>query len=186
MRLPQVSPRLSIPAAALALAFALGLAGCGADSSPPDATVADDGAIDDGPTIDGPTIDARPIDARPIDAMADAAAAPPLNGCTLATAMDRTAVGASRTISFPGTSYSPKCIKIKLGQTVTWSGAFGSHPLRAGAIENNTPTAQPGNPIPSVDVGNSRSVTFNAVGEFGYYCDFHWPGGMTGAIYVVL
>ena len=74
-----------------------------------------------------------------------------------------------------------RCMKIKVGQTVTWSdGASGpadfvSHPL--GANGGDTP-----NPVPNVDKATGN-VTFTKAGTFGYLCTNH--PAMIGAIQVV-
>jgi len=172
--------RTSSVISAVACAAFLAHGGCGDDGGQPiDAASAIDGRVIDAATADAAT------DARPVDAPTDAPPVPMLNGCTAAAAADRTAAGASRTISFPGFAYGPPCMKIRVGQTVTWSGDLGFHPLRPGAIVNNLPMAQPGNPIPPTSAGATVSATFAAAGDVGYYCANHFPGGMFGAIYVV-
>ncbi len=168
----------------VACAALLAHAGCGDDGGQPIDAATTDAPATDAPATDAPAIDAA-VDARLLDAPTDAAPVVMLNGCTAAGAIDRTAAGASRTVTFPGFAYTPPCIKIRAGQTVTWSGNFGFHPLRAGAIVNNSPTGQPGNPIPTTSAGMTASATFAAAGDFGYYCASHFGGGMVGAIYVV-
>ena len=157
---------------------AIGLSACGGDDgSPIDADV-----DHDAPSFDA-AVDAA-TDARQIDAPVDAPAPPSDNNCTLATAVDRTAANANRTIAFANFAYNPPCMKIAAGQTVTWSGDFSFHPLRAGLIVDGMPTGQAGNPIPPTSNGVSVSATFPAAGTFGFYCNFHWPNGMKGAVYV--
>jgi plastocyanin len=121
------------------------------------------------------------IDAAGVDAAVDASGPTPLNGCTAAGASDRTAAGASRLIMFVGEDYVPHCMKIKVGQSVTWSGDFGFHPLRPGTLA----AEQPGNPIPATSSGSSLTVMFPDAGDFGFYCNVHGPSGMVGAIFVV-
>src|SRR5262245_57042802 len=59
----------------------------------------------------------------------------PLNGCRPQQAVDASAQGANRTITFDDSdTYTPKCLRIAAGQSVTWSGSFGDHPLRAGIV----------------------------------------------------
>jgi plastocyanin len=91
----------------------------------------------------------------------------------------------SPTVTFPGSGerYAPSCVRIRLGQTVTFQGgAFGSHPLlqACGPVQNV---------LPSTSSGSSLMVTFDrALGTFGYYCQQHGSsagGGMAGAIDVV-
>lgn len=107
------------------------------------------------------------------DAGADGAAAP-VNSCT--TFEDRTAGGASRTLTWDfaiGTA-PERCITIKKGQDVTFSGDFTMHPLESSG--GDTP-----NPIGGHDANGK--VSFTAAGTFGFICGFH--PAMTGAIKVV-
>jgi plastocyanin len=87
------------------------------------------------------------------------------------------------TIGFGGTgssgafTYSPNCIKIHSGTTVTFSGDFSSHPL---ATETCSPTAftPPGSGI--------TTKTFTpSVGVYNYFCQIHTSIGMKGVIQVV-
>lgn len=110
-----------------------------------------------------------------------------VNGCTQESATDLTANGADRTIAFAGITYTPKCAKIKVGQSVTFSGTegFGLHPLRAGTVVGSTRTPQPGSPIESRDSGTEATFAFPTAGTFPYYCNVHFQfGDMFGAIYV--
>jgi plastocyanin len=161
------------------------LAGCGGDDgAPTDAPVAPFDAPIDSAAIDAAATDAA-TDARVIDAMPDAPGPPTINDCTEQAALDRTAAGADRSVSFPGFAYTPKCMKVRVGQTVTWTGDFGFHPLRGGLVVNGVRTPQAGNPIPATSSGASVAVTFNTAGGWGYYCNVHFAGGMRGAIFVV-
>ncbi len=169
--------------------LAVAVAGCGGDDGAPTDAAAID-AHADAPT-DAAAIDARPIDARPIDATAidadgDAPPPPPvLNNCVADTAIDLTAAGANRTIMFASFLYAPPCVMIRAGQSLTWSGDFALHPLAAGAIVADAPMAQPGNPIPTTASGTTLTVTFPAIGDWGYYCASHFGANMKGAVYVV-
>lgn len=104
-------------------------------------------------------------------------------GCTFATAADHTGQ-ATVTVSFGGTlgfTYSPKCIIVSPGTDVTFSGSFGTHPLRAYTDAANT---DPGNPIQATSSGSTATFTFSTAGSFGYYCSQHVGLGMCGAVYV--
>lgn len=104
-------------------------------------------------------------------------------GCTFANAENHTGQAAV-TVSFGGTlgfAYSPKCIIVNPGTDVTFSGSFGTHPLRAYTDPANT---DPGNPIQATSSGSTATFTFSAVGSFGYYCSQHVSLGMCGAVYV--
>lgn len=98
--------------------------------------------------------------------------------------MDLTAATATRTVTFTYPSYTPKCAKIKAGQSVTFSGDFSAHPLTAGTVSSGTATPQSGSPITN-GTGTSATFAFPTAGTFPYYCGVHFSAGMTGAIYVV-
>ena len=93
---------------------------------------------------------------------------------------DHTAAADTRTIVFTTAMYTPKCMQIKTGQTVTFSGDFVVHPLM-----------QSCGPAPDVITngsGTSKTVTFATAGDYGYYCTIHGTpsgGGMAGSISVV-
>jgi plastocyanin len=105
-------------------------------------------------------------------------AATPVNGCSTYT--DDTATAA--TITGPSTAtpaqYTPNCVHIKVGQTVTWNADFTDHPLIASSGMGTTP-----NPIPATAAGTTVTVTFSAAGTFAYNCNFH-PSVMLGAVEV--
>ena len=98
-----------------------------------------------------------------------------LNGCT--TYKDQTAGGGAITFPMVGApmQYSPACVHIKAGQSVTWTGAFASHPLQpeGGAVPN---------PVTSVQTGMTTTILFPTAGVYGYGCGIH--GSMIGAIQV--
>ncbi len=150
---------------------ALAPAACSSDTSSPGVSVDAGASADAASTIDAaPTLDAA------ADATADAGKVV-VNGC--ATFTDLSAANAMRTITwdFSVTSAPEHCMRIKVGQSVTWAGSFPSHPL--GASGGTTP-----NPISSVDqTGATAVVTFTAKGTYGYKCEIHSP--MAGAIEVV-
>ncbi len=112
----------------------------------------------------------------------------PLNGCTqaLVDANDQTAPGAARSVTFTTAivnPYTPSCIKIKAGQSVTWSSADGagsaflSHPLIPYRGDADTP-------ITRNDTGDSKAYVFPKAGLFGFACEMHTIT-MQGAILVV-
>jgi plastocyanin len=99
-------------------------------------------------------------------------------GCTEATADDLTAQ-TSVTVSFGGTfglSYSPKCILVAPGTSVSFEGELSTHPLSA--------TVGSGNPITHTTSGTTAAFTFTQTGAYGYQCDVHVGTGMCGAVYV--
>lgn len=101
-------------------------------------------------------------DGGPGDAGADSAAvadAGPVNGCKAFD--DRSAPGATRTIAwgFP-LAAADRCIDIKVGQSVTWSGNFTQY--RVGPSGGDRP-----NPIAGFDP-DAPTVKFAAAGTFGF------------------
>jgi hypothetical protein len=90
---------------------------------------------------------------------APAADAGPVNGCKAFD--DRTATGATRTITwgFP-LAASDRCVDIKVGQSVTWSGNFTQY--RVGASGGDKP-----NPIAAFDP-DAPTVKFAKAGTFGF------------------
>lgn len=100
-------------------------------------------------------------------------------GCT--TFVDLTTDPAP-TIRFPvgGDRYVPDCVRLKLGQTITFSGAFAPHPLEqaCGPVD-----------VLNERTGNTRSFTLTeGVGVYGFWCTQHGSSsgqGMAGAIEVV-
>jgi plastocyanin len=163
---------------AITIALATLANACGGDDG-------GDTPTDDAGAVDAPGDGPSPIDAAidaAVDAAVDARPITGLNNCSVAMAADRTEPQAPRTVSFNAGVYSPACLKIKVGQAVTWSGDLGVHPLRPGQFGGGN---QPGNPITATSSGSSLMVTFPAAGDFGYYCDTHGPGGMMGAIFVI-
>jgi plastocyanin len=93
---------------------------------------------------------------------------------------DATATDAARTITFSGGSYTPKCLKLRQGQAVTFSGTFSSHPLEQ--------SCGPVGAIAAVNAGKTATYTLGAAGDYGYFCNFHGDAtgsGMSGSIRVV-
>ncbi len=111
------------------------------------------------------------------------------NGCTAASFVDRTAGGASRQVDFAvggNFTYSPACILIAAGQSVTFVGSsttFSSHPLRPG-VGSNATAGSPNNPITATASGTSATFTFPTAGQYPYNCQFHNGSGMNGVVKV--
>lgn len=106
-----------------------------------------------------------------------------VNGCT--TYKDMTETGAS---SIPWdesiASSDLRCIKIKVNQTVGFTGSLTTHPMKAsgGAAPNpfDQAIANVSNPGAADEQTN---VAFAAPGTFGFICGVH--PSMTGAVLVV-
>jgi plastocyanin len=88
------------------------------------------------------------------------------------------------TITFPtGSSpaqYTNRCVQVKVGTKVTFTGSFFNHPLAPTDGDKPSPIT-----LTNMDP-DSGSVVFTmpAKGTFGYECMFH-PSIMFGAIQVV-
>jgi plastocyanin len=85
--------------------------------------------------------------------------------CTFQTYVDRTAAGASRTVTFDSSGYTPKCMRVTTSQDVTFSGSFGTHPLQQ--------TCGPSNRQMTTTNGVTKVVRFPQFGEYGYRCANH-------------
>jgi len=86
-------------------------------------------------------------------------------------------------------AYSPKCLSIAAGQSVTFFGDptqgsdFTAHPLRPGGADGTDPGAS-GNPIAAQVRGSTYTVVFPMAGTYGYFCQEHQSMGMYGAVQV--
>lgn len=77
-----------------------------------------------------------------------------------------------------------RCIKVKVGQTVSYEGDFAKHPLEASGGDAKNPFAGAKERI--VDAGKPEErtpVAFKSTGVFGYKCTKHPE--MQGAVLVV-
>jgi plastocyanin len=112
-----------------------------------------------------------------------------INGCTTASAKNRTAPTADRTVEFAEYFYDPQCMRIRAGQAVTFAstlgGDFDTHPLVGGRVVGDSAIADPTSPIPVTAEGTTKDVTFPNAGTFPYYCGAHGVlNRMFGVIYV--
>jgi plastocyanin len=147
---------------------AVACAACSSSSSSPTTDVDASTPEDSGPAADTGSPDAS---------------VSPVNGCgpTQFAANDHSAANDPRAITFAPTAtpmqFSPNCMSIKAGQSVTWTGDFTDHPFEPmPALDND--------PIMEVTSGTTATVTFPVAGTFGYDCANH-PSIMLGAIQVV-
>jgi hypothetical protein len=92
------------------------------------------------------------------------------SNCT--TYEDHTASNDPRIITFDSSGYSPRCMRISSGQTVTFQGTFFLHPLQqtCGDDEAMTTTS-----------GSSRSFQLFGIDTWGFRCASH-PAFESGAI----
>jgi plastocyanin len=100
--------------------------------------------------------------------------------------VDLSAADATRTIEGIGVSWSPPCVEIAAGQTLTWDVNFSVHPLRPGTTSDKA-AGSPNNPIPSSDGGPAAAVTFPTAGFYPFHCAYHATPdgkGMVGLVHV--
>ncbi len=77
-----------------------------------------------------------------------------------------------------GTVYSPAALAIKVGDSVTWEGDLGAHPLISGAA-----CGEPDGNF-AASSGSTFSFTFTKAGTYPYYCNVHCSLGMKGVVTV--
>lgn len=140
----------------------------------------DDKTTPPGPSDDGGT--SEPDSGGRTDAGSDTGSTTGnLHGCN--EFVDRTAESAERSIQwdFDVLDRPERCMKVKVGQTVTWGDGLGgparfeSHPITAAGGDKPSP-------IESVDTETGKA-TFDKPGTFGFECGIH--GAMVGVIQVV-
>ncbi|HSZ82459.1 MAG TPA: hypothetical protein VLA14_09260 [Polyangia bacterium] len=74
-------------------------------------------------------------------------------------------------------TYSPACLKVTAGSTVTIEGS-AIHPL------SGLTTGSPNNPIPSGGQMTPQTVVFPTPGFYPFHCDAHFSIGMAGVVWV--
>jgi len=72
--------------------------------------------------------------------------------------------------------YSPACVHVKVGQSVTFNLDFSDHPMQPFGGDT-------GNPIQETTSGTTATFTFASAGTFGFHCEAH-PSIMQGAVQV--
>jgi plastocyanin len=106
-----------------------------------------------------------------------------VNGCDKAAAEDHTAdMNTKIAVGSAGFTYSPACIRIKKGSTVTFEGNFAVHPT-VGGLTTIPPMPDSSSPIKLTNSGTSVTFTFDTAGDYPYYCEYHLPS-MAGAVFV--
>lgn len=183
-----------LPRTTLVLALLPLLAGCGDMAH--DATdaasheghdAADVGMTDVGAATDQPTaVDVGTADPD-AGAAADATATVPLlNDCAASAYVDRTGDGDERTVVPRGTTgYTPRCLTVRAGQTVTFSMSFTTHPLVPGVPHGSGAGATTPTPIEAQRAGTTYAVAFAGAGFYPFYCNVHGHVGMAGVVRVV-
>jgi plastocyanin len=162
---------------------------CGDDDSAP-------GPKDAGPAVI--TEASMGADTSLADAAGDTAVASVIGQChstdfdapmSMATGGDYTSA-TSVAITFPTggapAQYTNRCIKVKVGTVVTFTGNFSAHPLEQNGGDTPTPIPTIQSTNPGTDGGDMGSLplTFGTAGTYGFECNFH-PSIMFGAVEVV-
>ena len=106
-----------------------------------------------------------------------------MNGCDSSMAIDKTN-DAMTMISFEGIEYTPRCVRVRMGSTVVFSGNFTMHPLVGGTVSASTGSPDPSSPLPATSSGAELTVNMSKSGAVPYYCTAHVSSGMMGAIFV--
>jgi plastocyanin len=82
--------------------------------------------------------------------------------------------------AYGGYAFSPACVQINKGQSVTFTGDYSLH-----TVERTTQTvAAAANPLPSTPYSGASPVTFGPFpdsGDFNFYCSIH---GFSGTVRV--
>jgi plastocyanin len=81
---------------------------------------------------------------------------------------------ADHPIAFGGTAYNPSSVTAAVGDTATFSGNFGTHPL-----------IWDGGQFTDTRTGPSRTFTFSTPGTYAFHCEVHVALGMKGTVTVV-
>lgn len=92
---------------------------------------------------------------------------------------------AANTVTVKSNTFAPAQLTVKVGDTVTWVWAGGSHNVVSGAncTEDATPpTFSSG--APTADMSTKFTHTFTKAGSFEYFCTPHCSVGMKGTVVV--
>ncbi len=160
-------------------------AGCGDDH---DAHTTDAGHAHDAPAdvpvaTDVPIATDAPVD---VPVAADVpASGPMLNDCAPTDYIDRSEASAERVVRPRGTTgYTPRCVIIRAGQSVTFEMDFAAHPLVPGVPHGPRAGVTEPNLIARQSAGTSYVVAFPGPGNYPFYCDRHGHVGMAGVVRV--
>ncbi|WP_436911352.1 cupredoxin domain-containing protein [Halosimplex marinum] len=84
-----------------------------------------------------------------------------------------------------GLSFSPETFEISTGETVVWVWHSSGHNVRPETTPSGSEfSGTPGGDGDLYDEGHEFSFTFEAPGEYEYYCSPHRSVGMTGSFTV--
>src|SRR5262245_21202878 len=108
--------------------------------------------------------------------------------CALAlllVALSTTARAATLPVSMSNFQFAPANPSIDVGDTVTWTVQQGVHDTVSGVNGGQDGLWNSGTQFGRLmSPGESFSLTFNAPGNFPYFCTPHWPIGMVASIQV--
>lgn len=90
--------------------------------------------------------------------------------------IDRSAEGADRTVAITDKTFSPACLRIGVGQAVTYTGKWA---ISYGLLGNDVSSSAEGNPIPMLSGADPTVVTFARPGDYTFH-----SSAMTGLIRV--
>lgn len=107
-------------------------------------------------------------------------------GCAREDFVDATVAEAERVVRFGnelGNRYSPRCLSIAVGQTVSFQGPFQTYGLQPG-VPASIATGAPLTPITYVFFSDRKDFTFTQAGDFIFSNAPNAAAGMTGMIRV--
>lgn len=88
---------------------------------------------------------------------------------------------ATTSVTVADYSYSPACIKVAVGQTVTWTNTgMASHTVTSDVGDPEAFASDAG----GLGTNGTYAHTFNTAGTYGYHCIPHLSLGMVGTVIV--
>lgn len=84
------------------------------------------------------------------------------------------------TVTLQATSFEPATITVKVGDTVTWKWATGTHDVKSGTTCAPDGKFSSGDPV----AGGNFERKFDTAGTFDYFCSVHCGSGMVGKVIV--
>lgn len=79
--------------------------------------------------------------------------------------VDRTAPAADRTIAITAGTFTPTCVRVATGQTVTFVGPWSLKP----GVPGDQGAGAPGSPIPTISFTGSVDATFTRAGDYPFF-----------------
>ncbi|MEM9219318.1 MAG: plastocyanin/azurin family copper-binding protein [Cyanobacteria bacterium P01_F01_bin.150] len=80
--------------------------------------------------------------------------------------------------------YDPEELSVNVGDTVVWDNMSGAHDVVFRKVPEGVDVESISRTTLARDAGPAHSVTFEAPGDYSYYCTPHKELGMTGKITV--